>query len=507
MKRLLVLAGLAVFLAGCGNSPKAEAEHHEEEEHSENTLTLDEEQQRLAGIETEPAAMRVIYSSLSVSGIVKSTTKGRAVVTPPVAGRVVKINVELSDLVAQGQELGVIESVDLAETWSSISAAERNRDEAIAALKEARAEIGLANAKLASARINLSRQMEFVKVGAFSQAPLQAAQNELNEAQSDLLSVQKEQASHADVVRRLENLYRDGIVSKSELEAARLELQQDEIRHNRASARIAIAKATYEREKNIATRGLLNAKELQTAEADVRASQLEVDRSKIRAQSAEASVVNARRAVDNARSVYRSSSAGAASGGRVSVRSPISGVVTQLSMTLGQAVDRVQTLAEVENLAAVWVTANVPENESQRIRKGSRVTVQVDSLKSVEFSGVVQVVGGSVDPKTRTIPVQCLVEARGQLTPGMFATVIVSYGPTTNTLAVSSSAIVTEEGESFVFVQDGESFEKVPVTLGTSAQGWVPVLSGLKEGAQVVKKGSFVLSSQLKKGDLKGHDH
>jgi len=510
MKKLWLMAMAGLVVGGCGKQaePPKEHAHHEEAGHAEGQVELSDDAQKLAGVEVVTARAREVQENLRVPGTVNSTTKGRAVVTPPVAGRVISISVQLGDTVRQGQALAVIESPELAQAWSNIADAQRTRDAASSDLGQAKSEVDLARAKLGAAKVNLARQREFVKAGAFSQAPLQQAQQELNDAQSELLSVQKEQSSHAELVRRLENLYREGIVSKSELEAARLELQQDQIRLDRAKAKIDLAKATYDREKNIATRGLLNAKELQTAEAEVRAGQLELDRAHIRVRAAESALANANRAIGNAQAVYRSNSGnGGGAVGRVALVAPISGTITQLAVTRGQAVDRTQVLLEVENLQAVWVTANVPEQDAGKVRKGALAWVTAASLPGREFRGVVQVVGSRIDPKTRSIPLQCLIAgANGMLKPDMFTNVRLGIGSSVSALVVPKSAIVLEDKKSFLFVKAGEHFEKREVTLSVEDGDSVGIASGLKEGESVVVKGAFVLASEQKKDELKGHE-
>lgn len=507
---LILLLGLALF--GCGK-PAAEApkeEHgHEEAGHVENEVKLSPETQKLAGIKTFVAESREVQDSIKIPGTVKSTTSGRAVVTPPIAGRIVSITVQLGDQVRQGQTLALMESPELAQSWSGIAEATKMRDSADSELKQTKAEVQLALAKLSASRTNLNRQKELVKAGAFSQAPVQQAQNELNEAQSELLSVQKELASHAEQLRRLENLFKDGIVSKSELEAAKLELQQDQIRLDRTKAKIENAKATYDRERNIASRGLLNAKELQTAEADVRSSQLELDKARLRVRSAESALSSANKTIANARTVYKSNvGTGGSSAGRVALVAPISGTVTHLEITNGQAVDRTQVLLEVENLQSVWVTANVPEQDSARIRKGSSVKVTVASLPGKSFEGIVQIVGSKVDPKTRSIPTQCLVSnAAGRLKPDMFATLRLGIGSSVRLQVVPMTAIVTEGRKSFVFVKSGDTFEKREVTLGSEAGDVIGIQSGVKAGEIVASEGAYVLSSQLQKAELKGEGH
>ncbi len=498
-------------LCGCAHEPEAaHADEHAPEQAAGNgQVKLSQDAQKTAGIETTVVRAEMIQASLQVPGTVTSTDRGKAVVTPPVAGRVLSISVRLGVQVRQGQTLAIIESPELSQAWSTIAEAMRMRDAASADVHQARSEVELAKAKLNAARISLSRQRDLAKAGAFSQAPLQQAQSDLSEAQSELLSVQKEQASHAEQLRRLENLFRDGIVSKSELEAARLELQQDQIRLDRAKAKIENAKATYEREKNIASRGLLNAKELQTAEADVKSSELELNRARIRVRSAESALASARRGIANAQAVYRSNSgSGESSVGRVALVAPISGTITHLDFTKGQAVDRTQVLMEVEDLRSVWVSANVPEKDSAKVRRGAKVRVTVASLPGQEFDGIVQVVGTRVDPKTRSIPAQCLVSrAAGKLKPQMFATVHLGIGSMRKQTVIPRSAVVSEVGKSFVFVKQGESFSKLEILLGERGGSRVAVESGLDGGETIATQGSFVLSSEQKKDDLKGHDH
>lgn len=516
----------ALLLVGCsgGTKPGVDEHGHSEDEHahgaSENPTTdrhdqpneqvkLSDEATKIAGIETTIARTEEFQQFLQVPGTVTSTDKGKAVVTPPVAGRVISISARLGDSVRQGQTLAVIESPELSQAWSTIADARRLRDAAQSDLNQARSEVQLSQAKLNASKTNLARQRELVRAGAFSQAPVQQAQNELNDAQSELLSVQKEQASHAEQVRRLENLYRDGIVSKSELEAARLELQQDQIRLDRAKSRVDFTKAVYEREKNIAARGLLNSKELQSAEADVRSSSLELERSKIRVRATESALANADRGIANAQAVYRANSgSGRSSVGRVALVAPISGVITHLDVTKGQAVDRTQVLLEVANLTSVWVTANVPEMDSERVRKGAPVSIQIGSLPDRDFEGIVQVVGTTVDPKTRSVPVQCLVtKTQGLLKPQMFAKVFIGMGVSSPKLVIPPSAVVKEGGKSFVFVKHEGTFERTQVVLGDQSADRVVVISGIEEGQTIASKGAFILTSEQKKGELKGHEH
>ncbi|MBI5706417.1 MAG: efflux RND transporter periplasmic adaptor subunit [Armatimonadetes bacterium] len=511
MKRLLVYFLLLSALAGCQGGPEPQKETASTasvNEEAVKTVELNAEAQRTAGIETEAAALRMMRDSLEVPGVVTSTGTGRAVVTPPVPGRVVSLQAQLGDSVRAGQTLGIIESSDLAQGWAAIAEAQRLRDAAAADLAQAKSEADLSAAKLDAARGSLKRQTELARAGAFSQAPLQSARTELNESQSELVSAQQDLSFKSEQRNRAERLFKEGLVSKADLEASRLAEQQSRIAVDKVKARVDIAKAAFEREQAIFDRGLLNAKEVQVAEAEVRSSSLDKQRAEIRIQSARAALDNASNAVVNAKATYRSLSGGATgSVGRVALVSPITGVLTRLDVTKGQAVERTQALMEIENLGSVWVSCNVPEIDIAKVQIGQTCSVTIGSQPGREFAGVVQVIGGNLDPKTRTLPVQCLVTvAKGLLKPEMFASVRLGVGRQSEVVAVSKAAISTEEGKSYVFVNAGQKFEKREVETGRAERGFVEIRTGLKAVERVVTQGVFVLVSEFKRDELKGEE-
>ena len=407
MKRYGILLVLLVsFLTGCHSAPPTTDDHAHEDEHGHDEgVHLNEEQAATAGIELFTVRLQSMQAAMTFPGTVTSTTKGRTVVTPPVAGRLIRLNIQPGDKVTQGQVIGVIESTELAGAWTAVTSAQQLQDAAQARVTEAQAEINLATATLQSAETTLTRQKQLAEAGAFNEAPLQAARSELNDAESDLLTIQKELITHTEQLERMESLFADGLVSKVDVENARLDVQQDEVQVARAEARLEIAKAAYAREKRIADQGLLNSREIQTAEAAVRSARLQREQAFIAKKSAESALGNAKKAVANARSTYRTYTGGAsATGGRVNLTAPISGTITHLDATQGQAIDRTQPVCEIANLDSVWVTAKVPERDAGKIKTGTPVTLTVASQPSVEFTGVVQVVGGKTRPRNPNTP-------------------------------------------------------------------------------------------------------
>ena len=461
----------------------------------------------------EAVALRDLHEGLTVPAIVEAAADRVAKITPPVAGKIVRVLVKPGDAVRAGQSLAVIDSYEVAQAHAAENQAAANIRQAESALQTARAESAQARTRLANAQKALTTQRDLAKAGAFAQAPLVAARTEIADAQSELLSAQKEAQSHRIQLQRTERLFKEGIVSRSELEQAQLEHQQDELKVTRASGRVDAAKATLAREERLAQGGLLNRQAVQTTEAEVRAAESDIAHAVRQEQAAQTGLAGAKQALAaataNLGALEGANGHIAEGGGGVNILSPISGVVSAQSATLGETVERSATLFQIADLSSVIVEANVPEASVARVRVGASVEALVAAYPGKRFPGVVQSVGGSVSEKTRTLPVLCLVQNPGlRLKPEMFARVILTTGERSGKALMVSEEAIDEDGEKrFLFVKTGDGvYEKREVTTGRSHDKRVEILAGVKPGEKVVSEGMFILKSESKKDELKGDE-
>jgi multidrug efflux pump subunit AcrA (membrane-fusion protein) len=77
-------------------------------------------------------------------------------------------------------------------------------------------------------------------------------------------------------------------------------------------------------------------------------------------------------------------------------------------------------------------------------------------------------------------------------------------------LVVKSEAIQRDGEKTIVFVPKEDepgAFEVREVEIGGEFEGYTAIKSGLELGESVVTKGSFVLKTQMQKGELGDHDH
>lgn len=188
----------------------------------------------------------------------------------------------------------------------------------------------------------------------------------------------------------------------------------------------------------------------------------------------------------------------------VPVRSPIDGVVVARNVTVGQVVDTGFEAFAVSDLSSVWVIAAVNEKDLSLVRRGARADVITQAFADTAFPASVAMVGDTLDPETRTVPVRINVANPGtRLRPGMFASAHIAGPKTRTALFIPEDALQDINGNQVVFVTaDGSTFRTQVVKLGTRSEGRTEVIEGLKPGDHVVVNGAFMVKGELLKGSV-----
>ncbi|MBV9495711.1 MAG: efflux RND transporter periplasmic adaptor subunit [Acidobacteria bacterium] len=106
------------------------------------------------------------------------------------------------------------------------------------------------------------------------------------------------------------------------------------------------------------------------------------------------------------------------------VRSPIDGVVAEKRTDVGQRLGDNTVAFVVVQTSPVKLRFRVPERSLAVVRKGQDVKATVDPYPGQTFEGKVTMVGGVIDPATRSFSVETEFPNRdGKLKPGLFARV------------------------------------------------------------------------------------
>lgn len=191
----------------------------------------------------------------------------------------------------------------------------------------------------------------------------------------------------------------------------------------------------------------------------------------------------------------------------LTLRAPLSGVVTSRNAVVGQPVSAEEVLCEIADLAELWFLGRVFEKDLSKLKPEAAVEVQLNAYPQQRFAGNVEYIGRQVDPIARTVTARIRLTNRDDLLRvGLFGTAHVSTFDKTArepVLVVPRSALIEVAGQQVVFVKQADKdFELHEVTLGESAEGKVQVVAGLREGEQVVVEGVFTLKSVVLKSSF-----
>jgi RND family efflux transporter, MFP subunit len=188
-----------------------------------------------------------------------------------------------------------------------------------------------------------------------------------------------------------------------------LDIETDYPRLNLEKAQADIARAVYAEQD--AQRDLTRKKELIAKESIPQAT---FDRSQAMYDQAHA----AKQSAQAQAAIFRQQLADA------TLRSPIDGVVAEKRTDVGQRLGEATVAFVVVQTSPLKLRFRVPEKDLPRVRIGQNVKATVDAYPGDVFQGRVAVVGGVVDPATRSFTVETEFPNRdGKLRPGMFARV------------------------------------------------------------------------------------
>ena len=188
---------------------------------------------------------------------------------------------------------------------------------------------------------------------------------------------------------------------------------------------------------------------------------------------------------------------------RLTIVSPIAGVVSELTAREGMTVTVGAPLFRVNGIATVWVNAEVPEAASSQVHAGDRVEVEIsDSRGAVVSRNPIAAVLPEVNPATRTRRIRVeLANPSARLAPGMSATIDFAPAARRKALLVPTEAVIRSGERSLVLVAEEDPagarrFHAVEVEAGVESGSMTEIRKGLAAGQRIVASGQFLLDSE-----------
>lgn len=207
------------------------------------------------------------------------------------------------------------------------------------------------------------------------------------------------------------------------------------------------------------------------------ASAIESDRVNAELLSAEAELNRASRQLEEAAAILS----------YATITSPISGVVIDKLAEAGDTVTPGQVLVKLYDQKRMQLVASVRESLTHSLQVGKSVPVEIDAL-NLHCQGTISEIVPEAESASRTFAVKVTGPCPQGVYPNMFGRLLIPLGEE-QVVVVPSEAVRRVGQLTLVDVVEGNQLRRRSVQLGRKIEGKYEVLSGLKEGEQVVVGG------------------
>jgi len=189
------------------------------------------------------------------------------------------------------------------------------------------------------------------------------------------------------------------------------------------------------------------------------------------------------------------------------IRAPIKGIISERFLDRGAFVTTTTALIRIVAMDIVKVVVHVVEGELAQLRPGSTAEIRVDTYPDELFRGSVARISPTVDPESRTADVEIKVNnSDHRLKPGMFARVSLVVQRRDGVLLLSKDSLLRESGPARVFVHDKGKASIREIRLGLEGEQYIEVLTGLREGDEVIAAGQYELTDGMPVNVIRRHE-
>ncbi|HEY5748099.1 MAG TPA: efflux RND transporter periplasmic adaptor subunit [Chryseolinea sp.] len=173
------------------------------------------------------------------------------------------------------------------------------------------------------------------------------------------------------------------------------------------------------------------------------------------------------------------------------VTAPFSGTVDEVTAKVGQNIAPGMPAARIVNTSNLKLKASVSEAYVTNIKKGNKVTVTIAELGK-DISATVTFVGKTIDPLSRSFPVEVKLPAEANLRPNMTGVVRVIFHTEPSAIVVPVNVVQSINNEKIVFISETNGKQTVARRKVVTVDGVYDNLAqvqGLKAGEKIVSFG------------------
>ncbi len=432
--------------------------------------------------------------------------------TSEVQGRIEEIYVKEGQVVKKGDPLVRLDPNQF----------ESSTDAQLAALQGAQDDVRSSQTQVSAAQNSLSQAQQQLNI---AQVAVDNARQGVVTAQTEVDRAQVEVNAANRELKRNEELLESGVIARQEYDTAKDRVENARVALNTAKARLEAQRISV---KDATARVTQQNVAVRDARRGVETASINVSSSQSRANQQSALLRGQRSQRDKTLQV-----------------APINGVIAEIPSKVGTfAVAGLSTTAlmTIADMSTINVEVKVDETEIDNVQVGQKAEIKVDAFGETKIEGEVtqktplavgksQTTGGLStninvqEAKEFRVVIQLnnlTPELQEGLRPGMSATATITTKTAENLIAVPLQSIVekrpdavpspTLQGDSpaaperpktikGVYVLDGNRAKFVEVETGITGESDIQIVSGLKDGDEVITGPSRILNT-LKDGTV-----
>jgi membrane fusion protein, copper/silver efflux system len=178
------------------------------------------------------------------------------------------------------------------------------------------------------------------------------------------------------------------------------------------------------------------------------------------------------------------------------------GFVKARRVNNGDYVQQGTVIYDIADSKSVWIIFDAYESDLMFLKKGDTIAFRVHALPGTIFSSKISYIDPVIDPVTRTAKIRAEINnSTGELKSDMFVTgtlnaILTGYQ---DKLVIPRSSVLWTGNRSIVYVRQKGNDEPVftmrEIELGPMLNESYIVISGLKEGEQIVTHGTFSIDA------------
>jgi len=155
----------------------------------------------------------------------------------------------------------------------------------------------------------------------------------------------------------------------------------------------------------------------------------------------------------------------------------------------------------LDDNSIIYSDLKIPENFASFIKKDLPIKAKFSGSKNKIYNGKIYAVSSRISAETRSLLARVMIEnENSELIPGSLLEVVINYN-VRDSLGIPDTSMMVEGDKTYVYKVSKENIaNKTEIKIGIRDGGFIEVVSGLKEGDNIVAEG---LKKVRPKGKIK----